>query len=280
VLRLVSDFAGYGPLVPSLITELHAVIADADEPLRRQVLPLLVDVYYSAHWLAKSRGYHDLSWLTVERAFHAANAAGDPALLGVTHLLRSLALLPVGTRARGRALAIARRAADELQPYAHTGPAAQMYGMLHLTSAFASTVGGRLADGEDHLREAERTAQRTGEGRAWDFWFGPTNAAIWRIRITAEAGDDGKVAELARRVDINAIPSPSRRANFYAEVGRAYARQRRTRAQAVDHLRAAEGLAPQWARYDPFLRETVAELRTSVGGREIRELAERMGLAG
>jgi hypothetical protein len=52
------------------------------------------------------------------------------------------------------------------------------------------------------------------------------------------------------------------------------------RAQAVDHMRAAKGLAPQWARYDPFLREAVAELRTSVGGREIRELAERMGLAG
>jgi transcriptional regulator with XRE-family HTH domain len=280
VLRLASDFAGYGPLVPSLITALHAVVADADEGLRRQALPLLVDVYYSAHWLTKSRGYHDLSWLTVERALEAAEATGDPSLLGVTHLLRSLALMPVGKQARGRALTIARRAADDLQPYAQAGTAAEMYGMLHLASAFASTVGGRLADGEDHLREAERTAERTGEGRAWDFWFGPTNVAVWRIGITAEAGDDGKVGELARGIDISAIPSPSRRASFFGEVGRAYARQRRMRAQAVGLIRKAEGLAPQWVRNDPLLRETVGELRTTVGGREVRELAGRMGLEG
>jgi hypothetical protein len=54
-------------------------------------------------------------------------------------------------------------------------------------------------------------------------------------------------------------------------------------AQAVEALQRAEQLAPQRIHTSPFIRETVTELlrraRRDAGGRELRGMAYRMGLA-
>jgi len=79
------------------------------------------------------------------------------------------------------------------------------------------------------------------------------------------------------------LPGTSRAAEFWADVGRALAGEKKTRQQAVGVLLRAEQLAPQRIRHDLFVRETVAGLlrqaRRDAGGRELRGLAWRMGLA-
>jgi transcriptional regulator with XRE-family HTH domain len=274
-LMVAGDLGGFGPLLPDLLAELHAL--SADESHRAEALPLLVDALYAAQWLAKSLGHHDLSWLAVERASQAAERAGQPAVRGLTELLRALALMPVGARSRGRALSIAEAAADRLEPHASTGPPAEMYGMLHLAQAYAYTVAGNGPAAEAHLREAEETADRTGDGVAWDFWFGRPNIGVWRMSLAIEAGEPDRAVAIAPTIDVDRLPSPSRRANYWTDLGRALARQRRTRPDAVSALGRAEHLAPQQIRNDPHVRETVAELLVDVGGSDLRALGRRVG---
>jgi hypothetical protein len=68
-----------------------------------------------------------------------------------------------------------------------------------------------------------------------------------------------------------------------SEVGRALAAEKKTRDKAVRVLVRAEQIAPQRIHNDLFVRETVAGLlrqaRRDAGGRELRGLAWRMGLA-
>jgi hypothetical protein len=79
------------------------------------------------------------------------------------------------------------------------------------------------------------------------------------------------------------LPSTVLQAGFWAEVGQALAAEKKTRDKAVRVLIHAERLAPQRIRHDVFVREAVAGLlrtaRRDAGGRELRGLAWRLGVA-
>jgi hypothetical protein len=92
------------------------------------------------------------------------------------------------------------------------------------------------------------------------------------------------VLERAQAVNADLLPARSnRRAVLLADTGRGLARDRRTQPDAVRWLRQAENAAPQYIRNSPAVRETVAFLlqrsRTEAGGRDLRGMAARMGIA-
>ncbi|MGH3720152.1 MAG: hypothetical protein ACRDRI_15175 [Pseudonocardiaceae bacterium] len=66
-------------------------------------------------------------------------------------------------------------------------------------------------------------------------------------------------------------------------VGRALVAERKTREEGLRVLLRAERLAPQLVRNDLFVQEAVGDLlrqsRRDAGGRELRGLAWRMGVA-
>jgi hypothetical protein len=134
-----------------------------------------------------------------------------------------------------------------------------------------------------HLDEAAQTASRTGDGTFAGLNFGPRNVGVWRIALALELGEAGRVPELARQVEVAAIPSAGRQATFYGDVGRGLASIRGQEAQAVEALQRAEQLAPQRTRTNPFIRVAVTDLlrrtRRDSTGREVRGMAYRMGLA-
>ena len=89
--------------------------------------------------------------------------------------------------------------------------------------------------------------------------------------------------ELAKPVTLDGLAQhSSRRAGFFADMGRGLARDRRTRVEAVRWLRRAEDAAPQRVRNSAPARETVAYLlnraKAAAGGPELRGMAARMGL--
>ena len=89
--------------------------------------------------------------------------------------------------------------------------------------------------------------------------------------------------KLAEQVRLDGLEKrSSRRADFFADMGRGLAREPRTRAEAVRCLRRAEEAAPQRIRNSAPVRETVAYLlnraRAAAGGPELRGMAARMGL--
>ena len=268
------DYGALGHAVPGLLGELHTLAEGSGEARR-----LLAETLHAAFYLAKDLGHGDLAWTVAGRLHATAAALGDPTWGALADFVRAHAT--VGLHARERGLALAERSADALEPDA--GAAGQVYGMLHLSAALQSAVTGAADRAHSHLAEATDTAAHTGEGTFGGLHFGPRNVGVWRVALALELGEAGRVPELAREVDVAAIPSAGRQATFYGDVGRGLATLRCRESAAVEALRRAEVLAPQRTRTNPYVRETVTDLlrraRRDAGGRELRGIAYRIGLA-
>ncbi len=270
------DYDILGQTVPGLVGELYALAEVGGSVEARR---LLVDVLHAAFYLSKDLGYGDLAWMVSGHLHTTAAALGEPVLGAVAGFVRSHAT--VGLRARERGLRLAERSADLLKP--DNGPAGQVYGMLHLSAALQSAVTGQADNARAHLDEASETAGRTGDGTFAGLNFGPRNVGVWRVALALELGEPGRVPELARDVEVAAIPSAGRQATFYGDVGRGLATIRGREAQAVEALQRAELLPPQRTRTSPSAPETVTDpmrrARRDAVGRELRGMAYRMGLA-
>ncbi len=270
-----SDYGTLGETVPSLLAELHALVEAADTPEARR---LLASALHAAFYLAKDLGHGDLAWMVAGHLHRTAEGIGAAEWNGLAEFVRAHAV--VGEHARQRALALAERAAEQLNPDdAETG---QVYGMLHLSAALQAASLRDEEQARSHLTEASETAARTGDGTFAGLHFGPRNVGVWRVALAVEMGEEGRVVELANNVDVAAIPSAGRQATFFGDVGRGLARVRGREHEAVAALRQAEQLAPQRVRQSPYIRATVGELlgraRREAGGRELRGLAHRMGI--
>jgi transcriptional regulator with XRE-family HTH domain len=275
-LREAADEAGFGPLLPGLLTDAYSLVAQGNQEAG---LSLIIRCCFAVEQLsANSTGHHELAWIAAERALAAARLADDPTLVGAANVLRGLSLMHAGNRSRERALDIATRGAEELTRYPMTEDAAEVLGMLHLIAAFAHTAAERPGQAEDRLREALALAEYTGDGNAFGLWFGPTNVGAWRVWLAVEAGEGGAVAELAARVNETLLP-PERRACMLIDVARGLARESDRHQDAVHMLVRAEALAPQRVHAGVFAREAIGSLLSAAGGTELRGLARRAGVA-
>lgn len=281
-LRPATDYAAQGAVLPGLLAELHTLYA-SDPANRVNVLRALMDCYHASGVLLKNMGVRGLPTLAAFHARRVAEELGDPAWLGLAAWLRASTL---GGKGRARMLELSERASDDLQGHLGDPRALQMYGALHLNAALASAAMGRNNAAVDHLDEAGSIAARIGAdgGRGFgNLYFGPDNVGIWRVSIAVELGEDGRAREIAQSVVPSRVPSAARQAMYWADLGRGMAQGRATRDEAIGALLRAEKIAPQRIRTNPFVRETVGDLmrrtRREAGGRELRGMAYRMGLA-
>ncbi len=281
-LRPRADHAALGLVLPDLIADLHATAA-ADPEHRRDALVGLLDVYTATVAALKHLGESDLATVAAMHARAVAAEVDSPAYTALAEWVRALA---VSSPARQRSLLLARQAADKVAPMIGSdGAAMETYGMLHLMCSLNSAALARYDESADHEAEAADVAARVGAGTNFGrMCFGEPNYGFWRVTLALERGEGGKVAEIARDVDPSAVPSASRRAGFYTDLGRGLASARGRRVEAVAALWTAERLAPQRVLANPFVRETVTDLlqraRRDAVGRELRGMAYRMGVAG
>jgi len=261
-----------GTQLPGLITDLHASAGG------REVLELLVlmHVQGTQAWLRDVGAPLDLGWQAAAAAQQAAERLGDPVSLAIATFGTTHGLLAAG------AFDVARRRLASAPANLDLPDGEQLAGMLAFTGSLLAAVEGRRADVVAALDHAADLAAHTGEGNAWWFGFGPTNVAVWRMACALEAGDHEAAAAVADTVDPDRIPSPQRRAAYWADRGRALARLRGRLPQAVIALRTAERISPARVRHHPWTRETLAELlnrsRQDAVGRELRGMAYRAGL--
>jgi hypothetical protein len=160
----------------------------------------------------------------------------------------------------------------------------QVLGILSLHAALGGAVVQRPHVVTHWLAEANQLAARVPDDLKGNWQsFCQTNVNLWRIAISVERGESGgAVLEMARAVDRTRLTWRTREAAYLADIGRALARERNTRAEAVRWLRQAEDTAPQVIRNHTAARETVAYLlgraTAAAGGRELRGMAARMGV--
>lgn len=273
-LRGACDYAGFGPLLPGLLSDSHAAVAGEDPT----GLSLLVRSCLLVDPLCAATGHHELAWLAAERAHAAALLSEDATLIGAANVLRGFSLMKLGLKPRERALAIATSGAEELARHPTTEESAEVLGMLHLIAAYAHNAADRPGPADDRLREAAALAEYTGDGNAFDLWFGPANVGVWQVSMAVERGEGGAVAELAAAVN-RSILRPSRRTAMLMSVGRGLTRERDRHQEAVQAFLRAEALAPQRVHADPFTREAIGSLLSAAGGAELRGLARRAGVA-
>lgn len=279
-----ADLAAAGALLPAVLDELHWHAARAsDEPARRMALETLIEACVLAGLTAKDLGYLDLAYAAALRAEEASELLDDPVQRGKAACLR-LWVFP-RERSWERRLAAAEAAADRLEPHARTPLGIQVLGMLTLQAALGAAVSQRPAAIDHWLGQARQLASRVPDDIRGNWQaFSATNVRLWNIAIGVERGaGGGSVLEMARAVDQSKITYSTRRACFLADVGRGLAREPKTRTDAVRWLRQAEDVAPQYIRNQPASREAVAFLlsraRADAGGRELRGMAARMGVA-
>lgn len=280
-LRKRGDYAAQGDLVPDLLTELHAAYVRLPAQ-RERVLRGLIDCYSATAWITRRLGGRGLPLLAARIAQTCADELGSIEWRGYATWLRSQVAGPLSRRQQyQRAVSMA----DQLIANLGSADVLQVYGMLHLSAAVAAAAQSDRETSETHLGEAAAVAHRM-DGPVGEFahmWFGMANVGVWRTAIAVEFSEPGKVIELARGVDVEAIPSPTRRAAFYIDVGRSMLKERATREAGLATLMRAEGLAPQRLRTDVFTREAVADqlrrARRDAIGRELRGLAYRMGIS-
>lgn len=274
-------YDSFGPRVPRLLDEVHALAADPDERTARAALAALVETNYLAYVLAKGLGHPDLALLAGLHAYEAAVRSGDPTLIGFASWVHVMGLERAG--ARRRAPKVAAAALARMEPHAGASDeAAQVYGMLHLLSGLLAA---RFEDrplSDAHLAEADALAVRTGKGNAFQLHFGPTNAAMWRVESAVELGEGPRGQQIAADVDPTAVASPTREADFCLVLGRGLA-QREDGARDREALRLflrAERLASHKVHNDPLVRGIVKGMATRdrSGNVDLRSFARRIGV--
>ncbi|GAB3461212.1 helix-turn-helix domain-containing protein [Actinophytocola sediminis] len=281
--HLRADFVRLADLLPKLLGELHALYV-RKPVLREQILLALIQVYKQI--VAVTRNYNGgneaLPLLAAMAAQRCAEELGQPQWRAMATWQRCLA---AGAVNRPQQYRRAVRMAEELVPLLDNPEVLQAYGMLHLSAALAAAAQSDRSTAFTHLDEAGGLADRQEAevGRFAMMWFGRTNVRIWRVSIGLELGEGAKVAETARGIHLKAIPSQKRHADFYADIGRGLLTEKHSRSAGLELLLRAEKLAPQKFHANMFVREAVADLlrvdRREAGGRELRGLAYRMGVA-
>jgi transcriptional regulator with XRE-family HTH domain len=190
-LRAGSQYSPMSALLPELLLD-----AAAYGPR------LLAQVGHSASECMSSLGYRDLAFFAARVAVEAASEAEDPAWIGSTRFVYTLAMpiesAPTASRVADRALAALQSAAGDSQ-------VRQVLGQLHLSASLVCAVNERPDDAAAHLTEANREARSLGDpddGLGFNLLaFGPTNVGLWRMSVAAELGEHQRVVELARTIE-------------------------------------------------------------------------------
>jgi transcriptional regulator with XRE-family HTH domain len=270
----------------ALLTELHVHAVTGDGATRRTALRALTEACLVAGGTARSLGNPDLAVQAGRRAFDAARALEDPALMGFASMSRAGALARLGARHRAAkvvkdAMANVEATAD---PSADDTAAAESLGMLHLSAAQMAAKDQQVNEARAHLAFAEELAARTGERNHLWFSFGPANVRAWALSVAVETNEGPAVADKLERTPgyLDGLDTADRLAAAHFDFARAYAQDEGRRDwDAVRHLDTADRIAPQRIRFDPVAGELLASLDNRARRKtwELDSLRHRFGLS-
>lgn len=265
-----------GAALPGLIRDLHTTV-DAGRA-ERAVLRLLTltHVQGTQAWLMDIGASIDLAWQAATLARRAAERLDEALAHAVSAFGTAFGLLGVGAFDLAASVLAAPRVGTD------TSEAMQVSGMLALTASLVAAASGDQVGRAAAIDHAADLAERTGNGDALWFGFGPSNVGVWRMSVALEAGEHAEAARIAPAINPDALPSPARRSAYFREYGRALARLPRRHDEAVRMLRQAELISPARIHRHPFMHSVLAELLTRAKrdaiGRELRGMAFRAGV--
>jgi transcriptional regulator with XRE-family HTH domain len=265
-----------GTALPALIRDVNTSVAAGRDVAELLDLTVLLHSHGSASWLYIVNAPVDLRSLATLAARQAAERREDPVILGLAARGSAMQQMAAGD------FVMARTTLDSVTVPTTSADQTQLAGKLALARAWVASAEQRPADVEAAMGEAAELAGRTGEGNAYWLGFGPTNVGLWNMAAALESGDHPRAVAVADGLDPRMQPNRSHQAAYWIDYGRALARIRGRRDDAVLALRRAEKLDPVRVVRDPFVREVLGELlphaKPNAVGRELRGIAYRAGM--
>lgn len=268
-------------VLPGLIETGHATVRAAEGSEKRRASVILSEVYALAQQYAAHTVEPELYWVIVDRARMAAEQSDDPIALA-----SAAWIVGNGLRVTGyidEALRMVSDAAETLRPSLEDGSERLRgtYGSLCLHAAVTAAQDGRDGDAWHWHEEADRTAQRLGDGYAhpWTM-FSKGNVAVHAVTIGADLHTPGVALTQLAETDPASIPSVERRSRLFLDAAKAE-NVRREKASALQYLRLAYTTSPEAVRYVPSGRALAADLRRTTTGalsHVAAELADDIGV--
>jgi transcriptional regulator with XRE-family HTH domain len=245
---------------------------------------LFVKALVTGSLALKPAGHIDLAVRMAELADQVAAAHGDPVCIAAAQFALAQCALAVGSRRLSARLA--GGGADQLDQLTRTGKLPpQLHNdvltwmtMLRLHAALSEASLG-TGDPAGHLAAAD-VAARGVVGNPWRMEASPGNVGVWRVGVNLEEGNLDQALNLLRRVDVNELLSPQRRARLWLDGGRAAALTGDT-TTAIRYLLRADAAAPGDLRQRGTAVDLVAGfVRQASGGgsHELMDLANRVGV--
>lgn len=273
-------YKAVGPMLPGLLAQARAAVRATSGDEQRRAWAATCHVYLLMRVLLKQLGEFDIGWVAADRAMAAAQHAEEPLLVALSAWHLSHLLCAAGHPEQAHDVAMdATAMLDPLDraDRRHTS----MRGALELAAVIAAARQNDETTAWRRIGEAGQAADRLG-GDDNLYWtvFGPTNVEIHGVGICADLGHAGEALRRAERVDLAAVPSVERRANFLISMARAHSQQRDDYATLWTLLKA-EGESPDILHYHPIAREMIRDLlrhdRRTIR-HELHELAGRAGV--
>lgn len=265
-----------GRELPVLIRNLHTTLAARRDVAEVLDLAVLLHVQATIGWLRTAGASVDLREQAALLARRAAEERDTPTVRGLAAAGSVRVMLSTG------AFDLAQAELDSVTVPTASSEAMQLAGTLSLYRAEVAAADSRPGDVGPALAHADELAERTGEGNAYWSGFGPSNAGFCRASVALDLKDYDLAVAAAEGVDPRQHSNRSRQAAYWVYYGRALARLRGRRDDAVRALREAELILPHRVQRDPFARDVMAELvsrsRDDTIGRELRGMAYRSGL--
>jgi transcriptional regulator with XRE-family HTH domain len=277
--RRACQFAEVATDLPALTRNLHTTLATGADHGELLDLAVYLHVHVTRLWLAHAGAPVDLLRRTVFLIRRLAQDRDEATTLGAAKFVVADALLAGGAFQPGQA------ELDSLTLPSTTADTAGLVSQVIVTHALAAVLDGRPGDVAAPVEVAVELAERfgvTGTTDSLGFLFGPVDAGTFRMWLALEAGEPDQAVSIARDVVPERHPFPVNRAHYWIQYGRALARLRGRRDDAVRALRTAEDLFPIKVRRDPLVRDVIATLvlggRRDAIGMELRGMAHRAGL--
>ena len=272
-LRHQANLIRLASLLPGLLSDLRAAAYTNRGAERERLFALLAETYAAAGQVVYKLGYDDLYAITVDRYEWAAQRAGDVGAGATAAYLRAGLLIGSAEFASAQRYLEAFRS-RELEPSLRGDSPAllSMWGNLHLKSGLAASRAGDAVTADDHLQEAQETANRIGVDRDdYRLAFGPTNVQIWGVALAVERLDGTTAVRRAAGFEPPASTPPERTAHHWIDLARGYFLHG-SRQDSLNTLLRAREVAPQMTRFHPQVRETVTAL-AEADRRSTRSLA-------
>ncbi|WP_045742263.1 helix-turn-helix domain-containing protein [Actinoplanes rectilineatus] len=269
-------------VLPDLVADARATVGALSGTEQRRARVELARAYHLVQLLSAYQPTEQLSWLSADRAYSAAQEADDPLAMAIAawyyaHLYRASGQADL-------AVDVLTDALSHLGPDSEDGnpDARAVRGQVHLGLALAHAKAGRSGKAWHHLDETEKVATQLGREyhHPW-LMYGAAAVDIYRVTVETDLARFGEAELAARKVELRTLPSHTRRAFFHLE----QARQRRAKQDDVGvlyFLGKALRESHDTTVHHPVARSAVVELVTRPGviGEDARELALVIGLEG